>query len=75
MSRSDSMRAAVLRDNSGSLNVEDITIDKPERNEVLIQTVASGLCILLMGVGRTLLSIRCFSDMKHQGLSKLLVKM
>ena len=38
------MRAALLRDESGQLNVEDISIDKPERNEVLMQTVASGLC-------------------------------
>ena len=38
------MRAAILRDDSGSLNVEDISIDKPQRNEVLVQTVASGLC-------------------------------
>ncbi len=38
------MRAAVLRDSSGSLNVEELSIDKPQRNEVLVQTVASGLC-------------------------------
>lgn len=38
------MRAAILRDSSGSLQLEDVGIDKPDRNEVLIQTVASGLC-------------------------------
>ena len=38
------MRAAILRDDSGSLVIEDVNIDKPGRNEVLIQTVASGLC-------------------------------
>jgi S-(hydroxymethyl)glutathione dehydrogenase/alcohol dehydrogenase len=38
------MRAALLRDDSGNLNVEDVSIDTPDRNEVLIQTVASGLC-------------------------------
>jgi len=38
------MKAAILRDDSGSLDIEDVTIDKPDRNEVLIQTVASGLC-------------------------------
>ena len=38
------MRAAILRDDSGSLAIEDVNIDKPGRNEVLIQTVASGLC-------------------------------
>ena len=38
------MRAALLRDDSGQLNIEDVSIDKPDRNEVLIQTVASGLC-------------------------------
>ena len=37
------MRAAILRDDSGTLNIEDVTIDKPDRNEVLIKTVASGL--------------------------------
>ena len=30
------MQAAILRDDSGSLNVEDISIDKPQRNEVLV---------------------------------------
>ena len=38
------MRAAILRDDSGTLSIEDVTIDKPDRNEVLIKTVASGLC-------------------------------
>ena len=38
------MRAAILRDDSGTLNIEDVAIDKPDRNEVLIKTVASGLC-------------------------------
>lgn len=38
------MRAAILRDDSGELQLEDVGIDKPDRNEVLMQTVASGLC-------------------------------
>ncbi len=38
------MRAAVLRDDSGKLNVEDLSIDEPRRNEVLVQMVATGLC-------------------------------
>lgn len=38
------MRAAVLRDDSGLLNIEDVSIDKPQRDEVLMQVVASGLC-------------------------------
>ena len=38
------MRAALLRDESGRLNVEEVSIDTPDRNEVLLQTVASGLC-------------------------------
>lgn len=38
------MRAALLRDDSGELTIEDVGIDKPGRNEVLLQTVASGLC-------------------------------
>jgi S-(hydroxymethyl)glutathione dehydrogenase/alcohol dehydrogenase len=38
------MQAAVMRDNSGTLVIEDLEIDKPIRGEVLIRTVASGLC-------------------------------
>ena len=44
------MRAAILRDDSGTLNIEDVTIDKPDRNEVLIKTVASGLCLSLIHI-------------------------
>ncbi|MFV2039057.1 MAG: Zn-dependent alcohol dehydrogenase [Acidimicrobiales bacterium] len=38
------MRAALLRDDSGELKMEEVGIDNPQRNEVLMQTVASGLC-------------------------------
>ncbi|MGI9623040.1 MAG: Zn-dependent alcohol dehydrogenase [Acidimicrobiales bacterium] len=38
------MRAAVLRDDSGVLNIEDLNLDKPNRNEIRLRTVASGLC-------------------------------
>ncbi len=38
------MRAALLRDDSGKLTLEDVSVDTPHRNEVLVQTVASGLC-------------------------------
>ena len=38
------MRAALLRDTTGHLAIEDVTIDSPGRDEVLIQTVATGLC-------------------------------
>jgi S-(hydroxymethyl)glutathione dehydrogenase/alcohol dehydrogenase len=38
------MKAAVLNHIPGELEIEDISIDKPAPNEVLVQVVASGLC-------------------------------
>ena len=38
------MKAAVLNTCPGDLEIEDVDIDKPGRNEVLIRTVAAGLC-------------------------------
>lgn len=38
------MRAAVLNEIPGNLQIEDIDIDKPEAREVLITTAAAGLC-------------------------------
>ncbi len=38
------MRAALLRDDSGVLAIEDVNIDSPRRNEILIRVVASGIC-------------------------------
>jgi S-(hydroxymethyl)glutathione dehydrogenase/alcohol dehydrogenase len=38
------MKAAVLTEQPGDLVIEDLTIDKPGRGEVLIQTVGAGLC-------------------------------
>lgn len=38
------MKAAVLNHIPGELAIEDITVDKPAANEVLIQTVNAGLC-------------------------------
>ena len=38
------MKAAVLNQIPGELSIEDITVDKPAANEVLIQTVNAGLC-------------------------------
>lgn len=38
------MRAAVMRDDSGILKVEELQIDAPDPGEVLVRTVASGLC-------------------------------
>ena len=38
------MKAAVLYEVGKPLVVEDITIDKPRAKEVLIQTVAAGVC-------------------------------
>lgn len=38
------MKAAVLNQIPGVLEIEDVVVDKPMSNEVLIQVVASGLC-------------------------------
>jgi S-(hydroxymethyl)glutathione dehydrogenase/alcohol dehydrogenase len=38
------MRAAVLRSENDQLSIEELTIDRPGSDEVLIQTMATGLC-------------------------------
>jgi S-(hydroxymethyl)glutathione dehydrogenase / alcohol dehydrogenase len=38
------MKAAVLYESPGQLQVEDIVIDDPQPNEIIIQIAASGLC-------------------------------
>ena len=38
------MKAAVLNQRKGPLDIEDIQIDKPGPREVLVRTVASGVC-------------------------------
>ena len=38
------MRAAVLETSPGHLKIEEVSIDSPQRDEVLIQTSAAGLC-------------------------------
>ena len=38
------MRAAVLHEIPGELVIDDVRTDKPESNEVLIQTTHAGLC-------------------------------
>jgi S-(hydroxymethyl)glutathione dehydrogenase/alcohol dehydrogenase len=38
------MRAAILRDDSGVLEIEDIQIDAPRPSEILIDVVATGIC-------------------------------
>ncbi len=38
------MKAAVLSEQPGDLAIEDLAIDKPDAQEVLIQTVGAGLC-------------------------------
>jgi S-(hydroxymethyl)glutathione dehydrogenase/alcohol dehydrogenase len=38
------MKAAVLREVGKPLTIEDLSIDKPQANEVLIRTVAAGVC-------------------------------
>ena len=38
------MKAAVMRANNAPLEIEDINIDDPGPGEVLVKTVASGIC-------------------------------
>jgi len=38
------VRAAVLRQPTGTLSIEDVAVDQPGRNEVLVRTSAAGLC-------------------------------
>ena len=38
------MKAAVLFEAKTPLSIEDVTIDKPRAHEVLIRTVACGVC-------------------------------
>lgn len=38
------MKAAVLNQQPGALEIEDLIVDKPGPNEVLIRTVGAGLC-------------------------------
>src|SRR5215213_16512 len=38
------MKAAVFRTPHALLNIEDVDIDAPQSNEVLVRTVASGVC-------------------------------
>jgi Zn-dependent alcohol dehydrogenase len=38
------MRAAVCYQNDERVRVEEVTIDAPDRNEVLVRMAASGVC-------------------------------
>jgi S-(hydroxymethyl)glutathione dehydrogenase / alcohol dehydrogenase len=38
------MKAAVLNEQPGRLDIEDLVVDKPEANEVLVRVVGGGLC-------------------------------
>lgn len=38
------MKAAVMRENNQPLIIEEVSIDKPGPNELLVRTVASGIC-------------------------------
>ena len=38
------MKAAVLNEQPGPLEIEDLDIDKPAANEVLVRVVGAGLC-------------------------------
>ena len=38
------MKAAVLNEQPGALTIEDIIVDAPQANEVLVRVVGAGLC-------------------------------
>lgn len=38
------IKAAVLNKSNSDLNIEDVVLDDPKANEVLIKTIASGIC-------------------------------
>ncbi len=38
------MRAAVLHAPRQPMTIEDVTVEKPKRREVLVRTAAAGLC-------------------------------
>ena len=38
------MKAAVLREVNTPMAIEDVSVDKPQRREVLVRTVAAGVC-------------------------------
>src|SRR5437899_1326032 len=40
----EKMKAAVFREAKQPLTIEDVEIDKPRQREVLVRTVASGVC-------------------------------
>jgi S-(hydroxymethyl)glutathione dehydrogenase/alcohol dehydrogenase len=42
--KGDHMRAAVLREIPGELTIEELRVDKPRPREVLVRTVAAGVC-------------------------------
>jgi S-(hydroxymethyl)glutathione dehydrogenase / alcohol dehydrogenase len=44
MREASSMRAAVLKTIPGELAIEEVDVDKPGPNEVLVRTAAAGLC-------------------------------
>lgn len=44
MSGKRKIRAAVVREKGGSLNIEEVTLGKPRRDEVLVRLVATGVC-------------------------------
>lgn len=39
-----SIKAAVIRDKGGEFSLEDVTLEDPRPDEVLVRTVASGIC-------------------------------
>jgi S-(hydroxymethyl)glutathione dehydrogenase/alcohol dehydrogenase len=61
------MKAAVLNHIPGDLDIEDISVDKPAANEVLVRVVASGLCHSDLHFMEGLWQTRLPAVMGHEG--------
>ncbi len=61
------MKAAVLNQIPGELEIEDVSIDKPAANEVLVRVVASGLCHSDLHFMEGLWQTRLPAVMGHEG--------
>ena len=61
------MKAAVLTQIPGELEIEDVGVDKPAANEVLVQVVASGLCHSDLHFMEGLWQTRLPAVMGHEG--------
>ena len=61
------MKAAVCYQNDAPLRVEDVTIDAPKRNEVLVRMAASGVCHSDLSVITGIMPARLPCVLGHEG--------